>query len=311
MGLCSCKAECNCAIGPDDPDNGLLLIFGDGNPESGGWKLKVMETPWSGSGDGAIEISQPDPDNAYGHSPAFALKTADSGTVALEVTPDGLVAHALNVSPAGGGTPPGVVEDYVGDVAPPGYVMGSGPNYPGYIPIDDAPNLFALVGHSESGGVDPGDGTFLVPYFGEKTIIGSGPGFVNNSVGGSSQISIAETNLPPHAHPASGSSGGDTSADGSHTHTPGSGSRSFVTAETATLDQVRVKEDGTGNVHIVASPSTDPGIDWAQLNNANTNSSGNHKHDTPAGGVTVGNTGDGTPITHTPYHRVTNKIIKI
>lgn len=306
MGLCSCKAECNCAIGPDDPDNGLLLILGNGNPEQGGWKLKVIETPIEASGDGAIEVENA---GAYGHSPTFALKVADSGTVALEVTPDGLVAHALNVDSTGGGTPTGVVEDYLGTVAPPGYVMGTGPNYPGYIPIADAPGLFGLVGHSESGGVDPGDGTFLVPYLGEKVVVGAGGAYANGHVGGSNQISIAEANLPPHSHPATDIDG-DTSSNGAHTHAPGSAGRSFVTAETAGLNQVRIQESGTGNVHIVASPSADPGIDWAQLNNANTNSSGSHTHDVPDGGVTVGSTGSGTPITHMPPHRVMNKIIK-
>lgn len=306
MGLCGCYPACACQV---EAGNALVTVTGTGDAADP-FIISGNETAFSAANDdGGIEIT---PQGAYGHSPRFNLRLEDSETIALAVTETGLSAHLLLAPGEGGGVPTGTPLPTLGIVAPAGYLMLTGPNRAGYVDMDDYPALFAVVGHSLSGGVDPGDGTFYVGFPDDTFLVTHGTLGGVGTTGGENEVTLTEAELPPHDHDATDVDG-FTSPAGAHSHTPGTVDRSFVTVETATLEQVRIAEDSNGNIDIVVCANdtvVEPGVDWTQQNNANTSTVGDHAHDAPDGGVTVGNAGSGEPHNNMPKYVVTNFMVK-
>lgn len=222
MSLCGCFPACSCVMRACN--NGLLTITGDGDPLTDGWELCVNETVFAAvNDDGGVAITA---QGAYGHAPRLNLVTADSDTIALSVTPGvGLQAFLIDAPGGSGGVPTGTPLMWLTDVAPAGYLMASGINTVGYVDIADYPALFAIVGHSMSGNVDPADGTFYVGVPADSFFKTSGP--ANSTMagtGGSLAASIGVANLPPHSHgvsdPKHGHPTSSISIDGvgNHTH---------------------------------------------------------------------------------------------
>jgi len=60
--------------------------------------------------------------------------------------------------------------------------------------------LFAAIGHTHNGNVDPGDGTFKLPDLRDKGLVGVSGTKARGSTGGSATAVIGAANLPPHAH---------------------------------------------------------------------------------------------------------------
>lgn len=173
---------------------------------------------------------------------------------------------------------------------------------------------------------DPGAGNFRVPDFRGHSPIGAGsaetgtPG-AEDSDGNASPASyilgtkagiklhkLSTSELAAHTHAntaaqAAHDHGGFTGLDGGHSHTPGTAGRSFVTAENATLTQVRVARDAgaaaPNRVDIVAD-TNDGNADYGQKNNPNTSSELDHKHTissvTPS--ITVTNASEGGGVAH-------------
>jgi microcystin-dependent protein len=100
---------------------------------------------------------------------------------------------------------------YGGASAPSGYLLCDGS------PVSQTTYaaLYAIVGHQY--GTDPGGGNFLLPDMRDKVAGGAGTGYgVVGVSSGADTVSIAEANLPSHAH-AAGSLA--AASDGAHGHT--------------------------------------------------------------------------------------------
>lgn len=367
MGLCGCFQPCNCSLNVEPAE--LLSLSGNGDTESGGWTLTATETVFSAtSGDDSIEIV---PGGSYGHEPEINLRYEDTDSVDLSVGMNGLKADVRidPMSPApititddglyipyvpasGGDVPTGAVLDYFGPVAPSGWLICDG----SLVNTGDYPALFSAIGHAGSAGVDPGGSQFTIPDLRGRVTVGldnmggtdAGRLSVANTLGGtggveSVQLAVAE--IPAHSHTVSDpghAHAASSSTTGSHTHQPGTTTRSFVTASTATLTNVEVNTTNPDNVtRYVAGSSGGPtvqqldlgighsivvsnaGADFdtagQQLNNANTSVDGAHSHTISVAnattGVTVltsGGSGDALGDAHEnmqPYMLV-NKIIK-
>jgi len=185
-----------------------------------------------------------------------------------------------------GAIPFGVaVEDY-GDVPPLGFQL----LYGQFVNIADQPGNYARIGFSQTGGVDPADGTFKLPdrrgnlALGRDNMGGTAANRVPGAVTlglqqGNNDVTIGVTNLPPHSHPGSlvgGSVSGSTSitatganvSSGGHIHNPGVPTRSFVTVEPP-LGQAAISVAGTDDVVIQYGVNIGSGL-IQQGNNAAT-----------------------------------------
>lgn len=295
MSLCGCFPSCSCQLSVCD--NGLLTITGDGDPATGGWELCVNETPLSIVPGGGISVL---PGGPYGHNPTVSARVVQTDTIAMSVNPDGEIeAHLLVAPGTSGGVPVGTPLMWLTNVAPDGYLMATGPNMVGYVEHDDYPALFAVVGHSMSGGVDPGDGTFYVGLPDDSFFKTSGPAnSVMAGTGGAISATIGVENLPPHIHGVDDPGhdhDGSTDIVGDHVHAPGDGANGFVAygkpSAGATEIQIAV---GTSGYFV------EVGADGKQKDNAFTGGGGSHAHavDTnPAlTGISVLSEGDGTPL---------------
>lgn len=132
--------------------------------------------------------------------------------------------------------PPGVVLEYGGDTAPPGYLMANG-NFVSKVTYS---RVFAAYGHKFNSGVDPGDGTFKLPNRIDCFARGANP--TVGVTGGSATKTLSVANMPAHNHGSAGSHGHNT--DKSNT----SGSSTVVWQAGVTGDAIAangmVKSDG-------------------------------------------------------------------
>lgn len=327
MGLCSCTPKCACALHAKVGGNGLVTVTGNGDPAEGGWEIEVGETGWAGTAlNGGIVIT---PGGAFGHGPGFAAKVKSTDTVTMGITADGIEAHVTDAPPGVGGVPTGVSFPFFGDTAPSGYLMQTGPFYAGYVPQVDYPALFAVIGHRGSGGVDPANGTFAVPYLGDKFPAGQGSWGVIGTVGGLAAVALSVAELAAHAHgvsdPTHGHGASSTTtnvAEGTHTHdgagahhdfivesnAPGSFEYLAITATNVdTVGTFRMTSNGTegGNSK---KPNREPLTfpDGAHNHAASTSTSVT----AAATGVSILNNGSGQAHENRPPFMVTNYIIK-
>lgn len=310
MSLCGCFPACSCVMRACD--NGLLTITGDGDPLTDGWELCVNETVFAAvNDDGGVAITA---EGAYGHAPRLNLVVEDSDTIALSVTPGvGLQAFLIDAPGGSGGVPTGTPLMWLTDVAPAGYLMASGVNAVGYVDIADYPALFAVVGHSMSGGVDPADGTFYVGVPADSFFKTSGP--ANSTMagtGGSLTASIGVANLPPHAHgvsdPGHGHAGSTISINntGNHTHEGAGANHDFLVENTSPSAYVYVHVDAVNVDTVDTMRFTSNGLEGGDSYKPNregfTFPDGSHNHTgsvAVAGaftGITILNEGSGTPL---------------
>lgn len=318
MGLCTCTPTCACAIHAKSAADGgteLLTITGNGNTDSGGWELDVKETLFAAvNDDGCLDIAV---GGAYGHAPHFNMKLAQSETIGLQATADGIRADLISAPAGAGGLPPGVPMNYLGDVAPAGFVMASGPNYAGFVSIANHGGLFGVIGHSANGGVDPGDGTFKVPYLGDRFLVGQGSWGGVGTMGGLAAVTLALAELPSHGHGVSDPTHDHPAtttitSGGGHTHDAGAaGERSFVTTDTETPQTAAISTAGSDDIIVEVGLEATP----RQTNNQATAPGGTHTHPAStavtmaATGVTVLNNGGGGAHENRPPFYVTNVII--
>lgn len=282
-GMCGCYPACSCQI---SAGNDLIQITGDGDPATGGWEVFGVETPFAlNNVDGGLDVT---PAGPYGHEPMVNVRLEDSGTIALSVSPTGIRADLLSAPSGSGGVPTGTPLPYLGNVAPPGFLMASGPNYAGYVPALDHPALFALIGHMGSGGVDPLDGTFRVPDYSDRVGIGQGTLGPLGTPGGQADVILGVGQIPNHGHgvfdPTHGHPGSTiaTSLDGLHNHEPGTARDSeFVTVEdplTGT-DFLPVDIGGAGaRATWISIPTYDQPAAPQQGNRTFTSNDGSHSH---------------------------------
>lgn len=357
MALCGCFPECTCQLNVEPPE--LLTLAGNGDPASGGWILTAIETAFSAiNNDGAILIT---PGGAYGHSPEFDLIYADTDSVDLSIGGGGLEASVRidpaspvpiditvdglsisSVPSAAGGLFPGVVLDYYGSSAPSGWLLCYGQ----LVPIATYTDLFNAIGHNGNAGVDPGGGQFRIPDLRGRVTVGlddmggadAGRIAAANTLGGTGgleAVQLAVSNLaahshtvtdPGHTHTANNPAHSHTAssaASGSHSHQPGVGTRSFVTATTANITNVEVNgtapanvtrwvagssggatvqqlDLGIGHSIVVSGAGADFDTAGAQLNNTNTDTVADHTHtitvNSAATAVTVNSASTGITV---------------
>lgn len=94
---------------------------------------------------------------------------------------------------------PGMISPYAGSSAPSGYVLCDGT---AYSTTGTYANLFAVIGTTYG---DNGAGTFRVPDFRGRALVGAGTGtgLTARSLGdeiGEESTTLSEANLPPHSH---------------------------------------------------------------------------------------------------------------
>lgn len=181
-------------------------------------------------GDG-IEIT---PGGAHGHEPEIEIKLDPSSTADVSVSEDGLKVDL----PTDDSIPvlafyPGMMMDFGGDVAPPGWFMQDGSLKDATIYSD----LYAEIGHKYNGGVDPGGGMFRLPdargraSYGPK--LADTLGTMDGVAGAESALGKTHTHTgPAHTH---------TTPAHTHDYTP-SGTNSANTTNSAT-------DNGNGNSH--------------------------------------------------------------
>lgn len=331
MGACSCTPKCACAIHAKTPGNGLVSVTGDGNPATGGWEIEVGETGFAATAlNEGIIIN---PAGSFGHAPAIGLRAQSSPTVTLAVGPNGLEAHVTNAPSGVGGVPTGTLLSFMGDVAPSGFLMASGPYYAGYVSQADYAALYSVMGHKGSGGVDPGNGTFAVPYVGDKMLAGQGTWGGIGATGGVAAVTLGIEHLAPHAHgvsdPQHGHAATSTSTTnvvpgGSHQH-PGAGaSHDFIVEDTSPESYVYLHVDAvnvdTAGTFRMSSNGLEGGNSRKPNREGNTYPAGSHDHTVTtatstavsgaATGVSILNNGGGQAHENRPPFMVTNFIVK-
>lgn len=105
--------------------------------------------------------------------------------------------------------PYGITFNYYGSVIPPDYMLAHGQ----FVNIFSNPNTFAVIGHSQNGGVDPGNGTFRLPDERGRVVAGlDNMGGINanrvtdpqadviGGVLGSASMALTINDLPAHRH---------------------------------------------------------------------------------------------------------------
>lgn len=150
-----------------------------------------------------------------------------------------------------------------------------------------------------------GDGitTFATPNMNNRVPLGYdyiGAGKAIGFMDGQETVTLIEAEIPVHTHLATvgGSAAVGTAISGAgsivatsdtepnHTHTPATAGRSFVEAETATIQQVRFQSDGGGDADLVVD-ANDPNTTYGQKSDAQTAGGGAHDHDTTIGGGAI------------------------
>lgn len=351
-GCGTCPDQCGCVIVNDDGEQ----YPGIGTSDNPIVIPEARNTPFVGhSTDGSITITPGDvvPADADGHDPDLEVNfcnvvsddVAESGDILVLVDDDEecrphrlrdpLPGEVMSLDPGtgqagwvggvasfGGDIPYGVPLEFWGTEAdvPSGYGLCDF----GLLDIATNPNLFAVIGHNASGGVDPGGGQFHKPdkrgfvTAGRDNMGGTPANRVTHANAdalggtlGSESLTIAIGEIPAHAHgvtdPGHGHGITDpghahgisdpghahaTVAAGDHFHYPGSGSsRGFVTFDDPPVNAL-IANDTPDTLNIILSNA-----DLSQKNNAATFSNGAHTHPITGSGTGIGIVGAGTGIT--------------
>ncbi|MBC7671902.1 MAG: hypothetical protein H7247_05725, partial [Polaromonas sp.] len=222
-----------------------------------------------------------------------------------------------------GGVPTGVSLPYFGDTAPDGFLMQSGPNYAGRVSQVDFGGLFSIV--EFRGGPDLGDGTFQIPYLGDRFLVGQGSWGGVGTAGGVAAVTLGVGELPSHGHGVSDpghphGAGTTIVGSGAHYHEPGSARDSeFVTVLDPLLggDFRPVLIDGTGAPSTYVSiPTNSSPTNPQQQNRSFTSTDGLHLHAATtvvsgaSTGVSILAEGGGGAHENRPPYMVTNFIMK-
>lgn len=290
----------NTAWAGTSADGSVVITPGDAVPASGDNHAPDLSVNWCAGIDSETE-------REFGDILVF---NEDEEDCKPEVLRDPLVTEFLGLDPGSGkagwvqgaviadaAVPYGVPLPFFGDEAsvPTGYQLVYGQ----LVNIADQPNTFAVIGHNGNAGVDPGGAQFRLPPLNDRTLVGKGnaggvdAGLIANvatlTLGGTAgvdQVTLALADIPAHAHGVTDPGHAHTiNADGTHDHGTNTASRLFVEVEAATAQQVRINEDGGGNIDIVVDANDpSPGVDFGQKSDATTSSNGSHAH----GGAVVG-----------------------
>lgn len=176
--------------------------------------------------------------------------------------------------------PPGVVFNYTGAVAPPGWLLTYGQS----LPVSSFPLLFNVLGYSQGGvganfnNIDTRGRVLAGADNMGGSAAGRLTGYTLGTVGGNQAITLSTGQLPAHNHPITDPGHTHTITDGGHVHGTGVGGASFVTEGGAGPGSLTVGSAGN-NVATTASATT--GISGA---NSNTT------------GITTQNTGSGSSV---------------
>lgn len=153
--------------------------------------------------------------------------------------------------------PAGTVLSYAGVTVPNGYLICDGSE----ISRDVYSNLFATIGTVFGNG--DGTTTFLIPDMRDRFLMGTGASFSLGETGGSHEVTLEVTNLPPHTHTGTtndSSSGGagttnsehGVDIDGSHnTVDVGTHSHTFTTDSTGSGTAFSVLNSYLGLYYII------------------------------------------------------------
>lgn len=194
----------------------------------------------------------------------------------------------------------------------------------------NSPTQITVTSNATSSGADTevraypygdGDGntTFNVPDLNRSFPLGidnlSIVGETVGDQGGLEDVTLSTSEIPAHDHNVSASDSGhthagSTSSDGTHSHTPSTGGRVFVTVD-GTPTQVAFANDAPDDLTGVFSSG-----DLDQLNNASTSTTPDHFHTftTDPGnaniGVTEDSVGGGDPHENMPPYTVGRWMVK-
>ena len=164
---------------------------------------------------------------------------------------------------------------------PANYIFADGASRSTAAPFD---KLFAIFGTAFNQAGDAA-GTFRTPNPEQFFLFGAGPSNPVGSSGGSSSVTLATANLPPHAHPIVDVAHSHSASQNAHAHLVSTGSHAHaVTTGAHAHSGVAVGLSGPGTGSIAG------GVGGGNLQMGNTSTAGNLGGNTD----TAGNLGGGT-----------------
>ena len=210
------------------------------------------------------------------------------------------------ISLATGGVAPGIISQFAGATAPPGYLLCQGQT----LSTTTYSNLFSAIGYTYGGG----GADFKVPDLQSRIPVGKGPDTEFDALGetgGAKEVTLSSSQIPAHSHPNTLSD--NTVASSGHSHGPGS----YAAGIGATNNNIAaigyvasfIRGGGPGQ----STYTITGGIGGAQNFNHYTPVYGDSAG--PSGTTTVGitnanNTGGGEAHTNLQPYIVVNYIIK-
>jgi microcystin-dependent protein len=161
---------------------------------------------------------------------------------------------------------------------PPNFLLLDGSSYPTAAPYD---KLFAIYQYAFGGS----GANFNVPNLTQKFPLGAGTTHAVGSSGGSSSVTLATANLPPHAHPITDVAHNHGVNQSSHSHAIATGSHSHaITTGAHAHSGVATGLSGPGTGSIAG------GVGGGNLQMGNTSTAGNLGGNTDTAGNLGGNT---------------------
>jgi microcystin-dependent protein len=211
------------------------------------------------------------------------------------------------ISLATGGGAPGIISQFAGATAPPGYLLCDGTA----VSRTTYSSLFTTIGTAY--GTGDGSTTFNLPNLQNRIPVGKGSDAEFDTLGetgGEKAVTLTSSQIPAHSHPNTLSS--NTVASSGHSHGPGS----FAAAIGATNNNIAAIGYVAGNNSGGPGQSTytiTGGIGGSQNFNHYTpvyGSSGGPSGTTTVGITNANNTGGGSAHTNLQPYIVVNYIIK-
>jgi microcystin-dependent protein len=209
------------------------------------------------------------------------------------------------ISLATGGVAPGIISQFAGASAPPGYLLCQGQT----LSTTTYSNLFSAIGYTYGGG----GADFKVPDLQSRIPVGKGPDTefdMLGETGGAKEVTLTSSQIPAHSHPNTLSD--NTVASSGHGHGPGT----FHAAIGATNNNIAAigyvagyNSGGPGQ----STYTITGGIGGSQNFNHYTpvyGSSGGPSGTTTVGITNANNTGGGSAHTNLQPYIVVNYIIK-